>query len=588
MGAAQSSNVSESVADIANFVQQSTTANASQTNANYNKVNFENCNIDIGNDITIEEKQTLAEQNYQIVKAKQNANLMNNIQQQALQSAMSKVGTLGIGYADAQNSATQIINSTSQIIDDMVTSASQYGYSNNQFDCENSTIKAENFNLDLSSTNQYLSSQVLNQQQTAQIVNDVSQSIQQKASATVEGIAGLLIAICLVIAVVFYSISKPLSSGSGKVAVGIGLIVLLAIIFTGMYLRGAPPFFGDQQTCVNGSNLGRGSDLSVNCTNQQDNSININNPPLRYVYPIFAEKQANLLQMAISAASTGNGVAGDNGGYRGDILDSLNNQIQNILSVPAGIAGVANIPNPLVYYVDPTVKQPQYYIIPPQYQMSTSGQGGVCTPGIIQVGDSNSPSFQNPSNASDCPSGDYGMVNSSSLQSVSSIPSDTSTIIANLNRDGWSDYFAITGAYPSIGTSDTTENRLLFARFALCTLLNQTSQSIDLNVYIDTNELVSYVGSDGTLITQVAGTQTSNPLVYQFSPLTTISQWDEGARLTSGGKLIGKVGVWDTKETKFQTFMRKIGGWIMIGIIVCVFMYMAYTEYKKKGSEEKK
>ena len=85
MGAAQSSNVAEAVANVTNYVDQSTTANASQVNELSQEVDFSNCVVNLKGDMNINEKASLAVKSNQILSATQDANVSNDIQQQMLQ-----------------------------------------------------------------------------------------------------------------------------------------------------------------------------------------------------------------------------------------------------------------------------------------------------------------------------------------------------------------------------------------------------------------------------------------------------------------------------------------------------------------------
>ena len=181
MGAAESNNVSSAVTNVSNFVEQSTTANSDQVNEVKESVNLHNCTIKLRGDFNVNESAKLAVINNQIVQAHQNTNLNNNIQQQMLQQAVSKVGSLGIGYASASNAASEFVNNSNSIINAISGSASQYNSTNLSFDCDRSYIEANNLNINFNSSADFLSTQTLKNKQVNKIVNDVSPIYQTKS-----------------------------------------------------------------------------------------------------------------------------------------------------------------------------------------------------------------------------------------------------------------------------------------------------------------------------------------------------------------------------------------------------------------------
>ena len=350
MGASQSSNVSQAVTNVSNFVQNSTSANANQVSDISNNVDLNKCTIILEGDFDIKAYSNEMQQSTQISTAKNDTNLSNNIQQQMLQEATSKVGTLGIGYADASNSASELVNSTNSIINSINESAVQVGNIQNNFNCNDSYIKAKNMNIDFSSSTNFLSNQVLNQQDTSTIVNDVSQAVTQKATATVEGISSLLIALAIIIAVLIWSVGSTISKVGNttpvKMIFAVFLVLAVVGLFSWCYVGKKPPFFNDPDQCIPGSNIGCASD----CIKLSESTIKLDNPPLKYLYGLNATSP-NLIQMAISTISIGNSSsAGANGGYRIDIMNSLQLKIKEIYSNPSFsflVSNIPQIPNPL-------------------------------------------------------------------------------------------------------------------------------------------------------------------------------------------------------------------------------------------------
>jgi len=571
MGSAQSDNSAQAVANVATFVSQSTTANSNQVTQTSKKEIFKDCVVELSGDLDITNAAKIAIKNQQISVAKEDVNVVNNIQQQVLQEAISKVGVLGVGAASANNSTSIMANSTTKIMNDMTTISNQYSTDNMEFVCDRSKITAKNLNINFSSDADFLSSQILNQQQTASVVNDISQTIKQKAEATVEGIGGLLIMILLCIAVIIYSVGKTLDSGSVKIVVAVVTSFIFAGVMGGMYVRQTPPLFGKTSECINGSNLGIGDDQSVQCINQSEQTINFPSAPIRYNYGLTkadsTKDYGNLLQIAIASSNStlSAGSSGANGGYRIDTLLNLKSALQGFDAL-ADKYKISKVPNPLTYipFKDSTFA---YYQIPLEYQEndSSSDTSGKCTPKTITLSQGASGSITNCDTIIDPVN--QGLTGTS----------DPSLGVAQLNEDEWRSYLA--GANP-ISEEDTSKNRALFARFVLASII----KNIDLHFYVDDDELVTFTDENGQAQTMMAK-EDAGKHTYRFIPLSPDAQ-DVGFRksISQGGKIIGQVGVWNTREYQFQNFMRKIGIWIILAIVVICFGYMIYTSIKNKGS----
>ena len=215
MGAAESSNVSTAITNVSNYVSNSTTANTEQANEIAESTVLNNCLVQLNGDFNVNASAKLLQQNTQIVKSLQNANVVNNIQQQMQQQATSNVGFMGIGYADAHNASNLLSNSTNTVTNAVNANANQYSNTTQKFDCSRSTIIANNVNIDFTSNSDFISSQTLDNTQVANLVNDVSQKVSQKATATVEGISLFLLIIVLLVIAVLYIIYKAVSKNSG-------------------------------------------------------------------------------------------------------------------------------------------------------------------------------------------------------------------------------------------------------------------------------------------------------------------------------------------------------------------------------------
>jgi hypothetical protein len=568
MGAAESSNTSESVTKLANTIQQSTKADTNQVNNLSQSVDFSGCTIKLRGNLNTNSTADIYVSNSQIANAKQDANLQNNVAQTALQQAKSTVGALGVGYASANNAAKQLVDVSNKVQNDLFVSATQFSNTNQSFTCDRSYIDADNLNITFGSKADFLSSQVLKNEQTAKIVNDIKQTVDQKATATVEGLTGLLFMLVLLICAIGYVLFKPLDTKAGKVLM-IAIITCTIIgIFIWMWATGKPPLFGEPDKCISSSKTGKGN---YDCGDVTNGEIRISKSPLRYSYPIFQIGSANLVQMAIAKVSGVSEATGgvNNGGYNIETLKKLQTQIDsNYDKYTVDLNNIGQtipnkIPNPLV---NPNSEN-KMYLIPSEYR-TDSNSGGKCTPKIIQVV-SNS---QN-ANIADCPT----EINPSALTSTDETGSGFSQYIANLNVNEWNEYLGISGSMQL--SPEEIKRRTNFARFCLCDILN-----IDLDIYIDSTELVKINNEDNT--TKISTGSNQPVKASQFvpdSPPSNISDKIEG-----GGVVKGQVCVVNNKVNK----IKKATLWIGIPIVVFMFLFLFFMIIKggEKGKkkEEKK
>jgi hypothetical protein len=615
MGAAQSNNVATAISNVSNFVSSSTVANNAQASDIKSKVFLGNCTVKLSGDVNFIANSKLMQQNNQIVMARQNSAVTNNLSQQMLQTATSTVGSMGIGYADASNSASETVNNTNQVINAMTVGCSQYSTINNNFVCNGSTILAKNLDISFDSSADFISSQTLNNNQVTQISNDITQSITQKATATVEGISGLLFMIILALGVVIYFAMKPLSSGSFKSIVGVGMCLVFAIIIMLMYLKQTPPFFSSPQECINNSSMGTGGDP---CINLQSKKITLAHPPLRYIYALTpsntSQPCSNLVQMAVAAKSNQSiaGGAGPNGGYTGKTYGTLVDTLANTSNGSnytnwASTLNIPMIPNPLVVpsmQINDANGNPvtAYYGIPVEYiptASTGSGYDAICTPGTVQVDNSGKTGFYDPGDGDKNNASCSAFSNSQSWsppktwgdKETTLMTTDINSSVANLNIQDWDDYINMNGKYPpttSYVGNDEANTRALFARFVLCDLIG----NIDLHYYVNKKELVKFLGQDGEFQLGLAFNDDGTPQypndTYLYHPYSMASNWSNG--LVGSGYIVGDVGVVNNNNYKFQNFMQKIGGYAMLGSVLLIFVYMFYTYYTgtKKNNDSKK
>lgn len=534
MGASQSSNVSNAIASVTNDIGQQTTANTQQANNISQKITMDNCTI-ITKNYTADESGKTIQSNSQLSKAIQKSDVQNNIQQKLIQQAASTVGSMGLGYADSNNTANMFVNASSTIIDAMNTSCSQFSNIDQSWTCDRSTIIADNININLGSTSDFLSQQVLDNNQVANVINDITQTADQKATASVEGLTGFLIGVALIIAALGYSVAKPLTTGSFKIIIAVVLIVILCVILAFMYIKKTPPFFNDDNDCVPGDNITNCNQ----CINLDNKTLQLKYPPLRYIYDLTSltsqsESGSNLLEMVISS-----GKNQQNGGYNKKIADILNTKLIPYNNL-ANKYGFDPLPPLLIYE--------NLYKIPEEYvKTGTGSYVSICTPGSLQkniVGGN--------TDFTKCPS--IGTINDLAPANY-----DPELIMASLNDDAWNSY--------------KTPH---FARYVLCDMLSV----IPLNTFISEEEIVNIIDKDGNKKTGKA----KDLYQYSYRFITTESS-DFKIALVKNGQLSGLVGICNDNNYKLHHFVRTWGVGIIIALILGTFIWMYWTTYKDQDKK---
>lgn len=610
MGAAQSSNAAEAVSNVSNFINNSTTASTNQSSRNSNVIDLDNCALTIGGKLDVKASNDLRQKNTQIVTASQDSNVTNNFAQQVQQTATSSMGALGIGYASASNSTSQMINSTNQIFNAMKVGCSQYSSINNNFTCGKGTkITAANLKISFDNTTDFMASQTLNNTQVATVVNDISQSISQTASATVEGVSAMLFMIILIIGVIIYFAMKPLSSEGATSAVAAGGTMGIITVIILMYLGGTPPFFNDPKQCINNSNMGMGCDSTTGscpeCSKQVPGKIPLAQPPIRYIYALTPNNTSrpgsDLLRMSIASKSGQTSASGspDNGGYSGSTYTNITNAIfnqqgANNYTAMAAALKIPMIPNPLVM-VETSINsytnsgdKARYFKIPKQYSRKDPSETDAarCTPGTVQVGSTNDETDFNK-----CPT--FADPNSWDNDQTTDVIDDA---IANLNLEEWQNYLTMNPNSrfgPGVAgytDSDEAEARSLFARFVLCDI----GSIGDLHLYVKDNEYIKFVDSNNNLQYMLARDAKENPEYsdskYFYHPYSLPASWSNG--IVGSGYITGSVGVVDDNSHKYDTAMKDWGGWTLLALfggtllIVILIKIKNKITNKDKGEEE--
>ena len=214
MGGAQSTNVTNVATNIGNTIQNSTTINEEIINNIQNTITFAHCDMHSTNGhfaATIYATTKLRQAQVTHVNGK--ANLANNIAQSAIQSATSKVGSLGIGYSSASNAVNMLCNVTNNVIQKLEDQEDMVNQSSNNITCNDTTIDVRgDITFSIDDATDITQHMVTSNKQIADISNTVSQSVKQTASSTVEGIGGALIGIAILIIAIGWSFKEVVTA----------------------------------------------------------------------------------------------------------------------------------------------------------------------------------------------------------------------------------------------------------------------------------------------------------------------------------------------------------------------------------------
>ena len=313
MGTAQSSNTASALADIATNVTQQTSVSQSQVANVQQSINLgAGCDIELSSDFNANYAANITQKSNQVVNTLQNANVTNDIAQKLMQTASSTVGALGVGYADASNSASMTVNATSDIKDALSATTTQQQNNFQTFNCYDSTVRAKNLNISFMTDDSFDSKQLVTNTQIAKVANKISQTATQKATATIQGIGGLLILFIILIIGGVLMFGKFVTSTGGKILSMCCMLVPIAIIFSVLYIFNCPPFFAKPNICSQGvSGPMGGCSEDKYCVDKKTNSkkittetyVQIPTCPIRYQFPLIesaSDNEIKLLPMLIS------------------------------------------------------------------------------------------------------------------------------------------------------------------------------------------------------------------------------------------------------------------------------------------------
>jgi len=423
MGAAVSSNTAKSIATVSNQVSNSTNVSAAQVNAVQQQINFDDCFLMMSGDINIESASKMVAKSKQIVTALQQSHIQNTIAQQMMQQAKSQTGFLGVGFAEASNYASQMTDATSDVVNELTTVANQFNYIDQGFNCSGSTFIGKNFLLSQGSSANFFSEQVVKNQQISSIANDITQSITQKATATVSGMSAFLLIFVLLIAACGYTLSKPLSSGSGKMIIGTIMVIGIGLLIAVGFIFSWPPLFQQPNKCALTPMRFMPQTCKDPCIKVQKETLTIRTP-VPFKFPIFDTPSAQIKSgsvvgslngMAISSAAkdpnlgtnmgmnaamanelinswnsfctgnvlgqmTGNvrlpntGGGGQKGTYKGEPDDETYISVKSVLTAQISSSPSQSFVEALAPMFVPTDKNGVLYAIPEQF-VGTPGKG---------------------------------------------------------------------------------------------------------------------------------------------------------------------------------------------------------------------
>ena len=333
MGNATSSNAASAVTEVSNFVSNSTNTNSLANTTTDHLTTFYNCLVK-ARDINIKNTNKTVSKATQLAATHQNANITNNIAQKMLQTASSTVGSAGIGYADASNSASEFANSSNVIQQALSNTSTQLAYNHDHFSCNNSTfIASGDFTISNDTDTNFFADLTSKNDQVVKLENDISQSITQKATAKVAGLVGFLLALAVVIVALGWSFAKVGTSIGFKTIIIVVLVIVITGVLITLYIYKAPPLFNDSPSCSPANLAIGGCVQGGTCINLKQKSLNLKQPPMRYVFPLYSIGDSpSLLNMAIVRAGSVGKTIGMNGGINQKAYNTLQDFIVNNVS----------------------------------------------------------------------------------------------------------------------------------------------------------------------------------------------------------------------------------------------------------------
>jgi len=290
MGAV-SSNVANAMTQVSNNVSSSITNNSENKNKCEQKIEEINCVIDVHGKETMKnycKNKFLAKQ---IQKSTINNNLNNTIAQELSQQATSKVGALGLGFSDANNYVNAMVAASNQISNSIGNISKQTSETTQDYTCigTRKTIYGDR-TIENMTDNNFITDQMIDAGVANSVTNDIKQSIKQTASATVEGMTGLIFALAVLVIAIGIMFASPVKAVfSSKYLMITIIIVVILIILVVMYLRKSWPFFND----IPYVSMTSPCDNDLIDITDDKHKIKMKTSPLRYSLPLFGNQDKN-------------------------------------------------------------------------------------------------------------------------------------------------------------------------------------------------------------------------------------------------------------------------------------------------------
>lgn len=568
MGSSVSTNTAEAMASVTNTVENSTTVTNEDLTNQKNNINLNNCSVDVKNDINVIQYAEQVAKNHQIANGLSNTDLQNDIQQKMMQQAMSSVGSLGIGYADANNSASMFASASNDVSNEVRTVSKNIIDSSNDINCNDSVIRAKNINITQGLNNQYINDQVAKSDNITKISNTISQTAQQKATAKVAGLAAFIIALAILIIALGWSFSEVAESVPGVRAIVIVVVIILFIVvIILLYMYKVPPLFNEPLQCSPNFSYGTGkNDCAASCINATTQDVLLDHTPMKYIFSIVGAPPANsgttgsLLNMVVSSQTSSDNLQ-NNQGYTASNAQNINKQFTNFIkNLDQNILvdkdnNKIKIPDILVAaQKDPN--DPNTYLKIPDKFMKAGQDGTNCSPQSIQL------SAESPNKYSDDDS--CSKVNSGNCYNIDDTTTDATEGGACLNIDAWNTL--------------STQNPGL-ARFLLLRFIESPDDQLkfDLTMYEDDNDPVVYKENNIEKIDLAKNVKDKVTKYYNNKSPNPSSIGKSGS-----GKLTGLFGKCNNQSYKLQVGVRKVF-WYGLPTLLMIFFIYEVIRYHGKG-----
>lgn len=300
MGAAISSNSASVASSISNTVKNSTVISQQQSQTAVNNINLQGCTIDAAGKVTFTIQQSAYQRNQQTSAVQATTSLKNTASQSAVQAATSKMGSLGIGFAEASNSVNMMANISNTIVNTVSNAQSSIQSASNNIECNNTSITAGgNVSFSISSSQQLYDKMAFTNSDVTDVTNKISQTVKQTAAATVQGPAAALLAAAVLVVAIGWAIGNVETGGAaseiGPLIFAIVVITIVILIFCAWYFSWWP-FFNKLIPCTPAvptfKGLGVPQDRCTACvvSSKTPKPVKVPAPPIKYIFPLFDTK----------------------------------------------------------------------------------------------------------------------------------------------------------------------------------------------------------------------------------------------------------------------------------------------------------